>query len=223
MSGHNGYCKAKEIILNRYYQLCKSETWANSHTSSEYKCKSYATDLPRIIISSFIGSSALMLEYVKDETTKSYALLGVGALGIINALVGTISSFFSFQEKSTIHRTQARSYNTLADRIKLMLSLPRSERKMAKEFIDDVKEEYNRITENDLPIPGCIISTFQRTFQDKIDNGYTVPFYSNGLGETDYIYHTTDDEGSDDNTPLANCVAPQGIDDKSADAPIIEV
>ena len=165
-SGHK-YNTAREKILMGYYQLCKSETWCNTKTSEEYKLKSYFTDIPRIVISSLIGSSALVLEYVKNENIKSYALLAVGCLGITNALIGTLQSFFNLAEKSQIHRQNAKSYNSLADKIKLTLSLPRRDRPDAIQFIDEIKNEYNKIQENSLDIPSCIVMSFQRQFKKK--------------------------------------------------------
>ena len=123
MKNKHGYNSAREKILLNYYQICKSDCWTNTRTSEEYRCKSYFTDIPRIIISSLIGSSALVLEYVKDNDVKSYALLAVGCLGITNALIGTLQSFFNLAEKSQIHRQNAKAYNSLADKIKLTLSL----------------------------------------------------------------------------------------------------
>jgi len=188
------YDTSREKILLRYYQICKAETYCNSRTAEEYKLKSYCTDIPRIVISSLIGSSALMLEYVKDDDIKSYALLGVGGLGILNALIGTIQSFFNLAEKSQVHRNVAQSYNNLSEKIKQVLALPRKERPDVNLLLEDVKVEFNRINEISLEIPGCVVHNFQKTFKDKIDNGYSIPYYINGLGEKNIIYHTSDEE-----------------------------
>lgn len=58
-----------------------------------------------------------MLEYVKDNDIKSYSLLAVGGMGIINALIGTIQSFFNLAEKAQIHRNVAQSYNNLSEKL----------------------------------------------------------------------------------------------------------
>ena len=188
------YDKSRENILLRYYQICKSEVYCNTRTAEEYKCKSYITAIPRIVISSLIGSSALVLEYIKDDDVKAYSLLGIGALGITNALIGTLEGFFGLGEKSQIHRNVAQAYNNLGEKIKGVLALPRRDRPDVDKLLEDVKIEFNRINEISLEIPGCIVSTFQRKFKDKINNGYAVSWYINGLGEEDIIYHTSEED-----------------------------
>ena len=200
-----------EKICKRYYEAASSSAWSHTQTSARYRDfdKTYA--IPRIVLSSVIGSTAVALEYIRDQTIKSYCLLGIGVLGGLNSLVGAVQLYLGYGEKTGQHRQIAESWSALARSIELCLMKPLSDRQDADHFISEIGSTFSRLTESSPTIPTRVISQFKYEFQDWIAEGHSVAQYLNGV-------HTISafqggDEGDCEMLP----VAPAPRDDEKGD------
>jgi len=72
------------------------------------------------------------------------------------------------------HRTAALSHGLLSRNIRLMLAIPRDERKIhGLKFVEECKTEYDRLLEQSPPIPKKIMTNFDKEYP--LDNVFTKP------------------------------------------------
>ena len=175
--------EAIHSILQSFYEQSVGCTWTHNRTAQIYSDSEIAVALPRIMLSGLVSSGALCLEYVKNETYKSYALLVLAAIGAINGLVGSIQVFYGYGEKAGVHRTVAMAWAELSKRIELVLRKHIEDRPDASEFLEQVNSDFKRLQESSLPIPSRVIAAFKKENKKWIDDKREVPFYANGLHE----------------------------------------
>ena len=155
--------------------------WCHSQTASTYKDRDVWFSVPRIILSSVVASAALGLEYLKDQDVKSYVLLGVAAIGAVNSLVGSLAMFFNYGENSGTHRATSEAWNALSRKIELCLKKPPDRRPESERFLEECSADFARLSEASPVVPSVVISRFRSLFADKLESGFSVAYYLNGL------------------------------------------
>jgi hypothetical protein len=128
-----------------------------------------------------VASMALGLEYVKDADIKSYILLGVAALGIMNGLIGSLTMHFKFAELSGVHRSVSESWNALMRRIELCLKKPKARRPAMERFLEEISADFSRLSESSPEIPTVTVNMFRYTFAQDMEDGMAVAHFLNGL------------------------------------------
>jgi len=184
------WTKSTELILKNYYEISCGNVIAHEHTYLSFKKKGSCFSIPRIVLSGILGSGSLGLEYVKNDSHKSYALLFIGCLGLANSLLGAISGFLKYEEQSGVHYQLAQQWNGLARKIELQLKRPRHDRMNSDEFLEFAKQEFDKLAESSLPIPEQVILNFKKEYKN---HNFAVPYYLNGMKEIS-IYRSEDDE-----------------------------
>ena len=193
------YRASTEQILKSYYQIAKCNTYCHEHTYLLYKKRDQCMSIPRIILTSIVGSASLGLEYIKDNQIKSYSLLGIALISFFGALIGTLSAYFGYGEKCGVHRQLAEGWNSLGRTIQLQLKQERRLRRNAKEFLEEVSNIYDKLCQTSLEIPAEIIYQTKTAFKDYIQNGYTLPYFLNGLDDFT-ICHTDSENNIDEDS-----------------------
>ena len=169
-----------EKILKSFYDKSISEIWTHSRTAVHYGDIETLFSVPRIVLSGLISGAALVLEYVKQPTYKSYSLIGIAAIGAINSLFGSIQLYINAGPLSGTHRQIAESWAALARDIALVLRKDIADRPDADHFLSDVQSTFSRLTESSPPVPSKIINAFKAENKLWIDT-HEVAVYLNGL------------------------------------------
>lgn len=171
-----------EKILLTFYEKSVTNVWCHSRVGTLYKEEDRCIGLPRILLSSVVASGALMLEYVKSQEIKSYALLGLAAIGGINSLIGSVALYLDRGKLSGQHKQVAESWNSLTGKIALCLSKPISHRPECAHFLESVQSDFSRLTESSPDIPSSVINAFKVEESEWIEN-HAVAFFLNGVHE----------------------------------------
>lgn len=164
-----------EVIIKKEAERSMALRWA--HDESARWCASCNTLLvfPCIILSTLSGAGS-----VGSATILPFdgAPALVGVISLIVGMLQTVQSFFAFAKRSESHRIASLQYGKIHAHLELQLSLPRAERQTAKELIDWLKGETERLSEIAPQIPAAIKKIFHARFGD---TPTAVPVILNGL------------------------------------------
>jgi hypothetical protein len=103
-------------------------------------------------------------------------------VGVISLLVGCLQSVqnrLEFAKRAESHRISSLAYQKLYVHLDLQLSLPRKEREEANTVIENMKKEFDRLSEIEPPMPEHSKAEFHKRFGDLKD--YHLPSILNGL------------------------------------------
>lgn len=164
-----------EQIIKKEAERSMALRWA--HDESARWCAAWNTRLvfPCIILSTLSGAgsvgSATLLPFEGAPAL-------VGVVSLIVGMLQTVQSFFAFAKRSESHRIASLQYGKIHAHLELQLSMPRTERLTAKEVIDWLKAETERLSEIAPQIPATIKKIFHARFGD---TPTAVPTILNGL------------------------------------------
>ena len=156
-----------ENILRQWGEAAACYRFMNHRAYLLYKTLSMCFTLPVIVLSTVTGT-ANFAQTSFPEGMRPIVPSVIGGMNLIAGLIATIMQFLKINELMENHRTAALSYGLLSRNIRLMLALPREERrKDGMKFVEECKAEYDRLIEQSPAVPINIIKDFERTYHDE--------------------------------------------------------
>jgi hypothetical protein len=138
-----------------------------------YKRMSMRFTLPVIVLSTVTGTANFAQESFPLSIRPMIPSI-IGGLNLIAGLIATIMQFLKINELMENHRTAALAHGLLSRTIRLMMALPRPERKKCGiDFVDDCKAEYDRLIEQSPAVPNGILRMFEKEYP--LDNVFNKP------------------------------------------------
>ena len=167
-----------EDILAREGERCRGLAWL--HTRAESLTSKYNAwiQVPVIVLSTLCGTASVGSSTLFDGDTKSSSI-AIGLVSIGVGILNTLGGFFAFAKRSEAHRIAQLSYNKLASKISIELSLPRDERMDAESLLVHVRETMERLAETTPNCPETIINQFNHKFKDSKE--IALPIEVNGI------------------------------------------
>lgn len=155
-----------ENILRQWGEASACYRYMNHRAFLMYKTLSMRFTLPVIVLSTITGTANFAQDQFPESIQGSVPAM-IGGLNLIAGLIATVMQFLKINELMENHRTAALYYGLLSRNIRLMLALPREERKKdGLKFVEECKAEYDRLIEQSPPVPINIIKNFELTYPD---------------------------------------------------------
>jgi hypothetical protein len=156
-----------ENILRQWGEAAACYRFMNHRAYLLYKTLSLRFTLPVIVLSTVTGT-ANFAQTSFPEGMRPIVPSVIGGMNLIAGLIATIMQFLKINELMENHRTAALSYGLLSRNIRLMLALPREERrKDGLKFVEECKAEYDRLIEQSPAVPINIIKDFEASYPDE--------------------------------------------------------
>ena len=156
-----------ENILRQWGEAAACYRFMNHRAYLLYKTLSMRFTLPVIVLSTVTGT-ANSAQTSFPEGMRPIVPSVIGGMNLIAGLIATIMQFLKINELMENHRTAALSYGLLSRNIRLMLALPREERrKDGLKFVEECKAEYDRLIEQSPAVPINIIKDFEASYPDE--------------------------------------------------------
>ena len=156
-----------ENILRQWGEASACYRFMNHRAYLMYKTLSMRFTLPVIVLSTVTGT-ANFAQTSFPEGIRGIVPSVIGGMNLVAGLIATIMQFLKINELMENHRTAALSYGLLSRNIRLMLALPREERKKdGLKFVEECKSEYDRLIEQSPPVPINIIKDFEASYPDE--------------------------------------------------------
>ena len=165
-----------EIILKKLTEQTQALSWA--HNSASTWCLTWDTriSLLSIVLGIFAGTGAVASDNLlpfQGNTTL------VGITSLVVTTIQAINNKLAFAKRAEGHRMAALSYHQIFTKLNVQLNMPRHERQQAKELLDWITTETERLTEIEPQFPQQVKKLFEAKFHTLKD--YTMPLTLNGL------------------------------------------
>lgn len=162
-----------ESILKQWGEAAACYRYMHHRAYLLYKKLSMRFTIPVILLSTITGT-ANFAQSSFPESMRDTAPAIIGGMNLIAGLIATVMQFLSINELMENHRTAALAHGVLSRNIRLVLALPRNERKTnGLKFVEDCKSEYDRLLEQSPAVPVSILKLFENEYP--LDNVFTKP------------------------------------------------
>lgn len=160
-------------------EKCRCLAWLHNRSEAMYSRRRQVIDLPTIVLGSVVGFLQVGSQSMFKNTEMASVYLGIASLFV--SVMNTINSYYQWAKRAEGHRINALHYGKLYRYICVQMGLPQNERIRAADFLNMVKESYDRLQEVAPPIPNEIVSEFKQKFSDKKYESVARPEETNGL------------------------------------------
>lgn len=162
-----------EGILKQWGEAAACYRYMHHRAYLLYKKLSMRFTIPVILLSTITGTANFAQSSFPESMRDTVPAI-IGGMNLIAGLIATIMQFLSINELMENHRTAALAHGVLSRNIRLVLALPRNERKTSGlKFVDDCKSEYDRLLEQSPAVPVSILRLFENEYP--LDNVFTKP------------------------------------------------
>jgi hypothetical protein len=173
------------LLLEKYFsdtaEKCYCYSYLHKKAEQLYDNRRIIIDLPCIILATLNGATSIGSQSLFGGA--EMASVGVGLVALFTATLQTIGSYFGWAKRAEAHRIASLQYSKLYRTIAVDLGLPRDERPNVKDFLKNVKEQYDRLQETSPLVPAIIIQHFKTQFSDEKYKTISKPPEANGLEE----------------------------------------
>lgn len=174
-----------ESVLSELGKTCSSYKWMNIETAKRNEFKYNLLMYSTIIIGPVSG---ILSVFSQDSSVITNMFITV--FSFMNGVVSAIIKFSEFGEKASLYKGIAAKYSSLENNIKRQLSLDKTERVNAGEYLEWISRSYDELFSSTPLIPSDIYERFivkeetkKETIEPiKLGNSYSIDFsrYSDG-------------------------------------------
>lgn len=196
--------KLEELMASEG-EKCRGLAWLHNQAEKKYvKLNTYIA-LPVIALSAIGGFlNASTGSILPQDTSTSGAL---GAVSVFVGLLNTVGSYFGWAKRSEGHKVANLMYSKLYRFIMIEMSLPRSQRMGARDFLRTIREQMDRLAEISPDIPPDLIDLFNKKF--KHENDVKKPEVTNGLEKI--IIYDGEDKITIPEATIVDAKTPSGV------------
>jgi hypothetical protein len=171
------YNASLEKLIAEEAEKCSGLAWLHKKSEAKTGNSNNWITIPTIVLSTLVGflsstSSSLF-------TNATNASVGIGAVSLFTGILSTVGNYFAFAKRTEAHRIASISYSKLARFLEIELSLPKSERILAKDLLKITKDQIERLLETSPAIDDKVIAEYKKLFKDYTDVAH--PAETNGL------------------------------------------
>lgn len=159
------WSEENSVVLREWMEKTSGLRWLHLESRKLYIQKTHMLSLPLLIMSTTIGMSSFATITMDKPTLFEYGLQIVFAIGnLMVAILSGILKYGGYAELAEQHRNAFIESSQLYRCIHIELSLPTDAREDYMTFCRKVQYSYDKLTNNPLDIPSCIIVSFNRVF-----------------------------------------------------------
>jgi hypothetical protein len=171
------YNASLEKLIAEEAEKCSGLAWLHKKAQAKTGNSNNWITIPTIVLSTLVGflsstSSSLF-------TNATNASVGIGAVSLFTGILSTVGNYFAFAKRTEGHRIASISYSKLARFLEIELSLPKSERILAKDLLKITKDQIERLLETSPAVDDAVIAEYKKAFKDLTDVAH--PAETNGL------------------------------------------
>ena len=166
-----------ESLVKSLGEMSLSLQWLHSRSEDLFNLYASFLSIPTIILSTLTGAGSVAF----GEEGRTATLI-LGSLSIAVSIISTLNSYFAFAKRAETHRITAISYGKLYLSVSIEMSLPRDKRQHVKDFLKNLIDNVNRLTEIQPNVPKVVIVEYNHLFHDE-NPSIARPTMVNGLQE----------------------------------------
>ncbi len=188
-----GWAPEEENILKNWADQATCFSWIHTRSHEKYYRKYACFMIPVIILSTITGTANFAIDRFQSDT-QGYALMVIGAMNLLAALITTITQFLKVSELNESHRVASIAWNKFGRDIRVELAKNPAVRRPSNEMLKYCKDEFDRLIETSPKIDKTVISEFNKVF--KSHTTLSKPEITGNINET-LVFDRTKPEVSD--------------------------
>jgi hypothetical protein len=130
-------------LLEDWHKRAYAAQAAHYASADLFRLLNYCVGVPAVVFASIVGT-AIFADLANDRPRA----LVVGTVSILAAVLAALQTFLRFSERAAQHATAADWYSAIRRGIEQTLHLPIESRGRAKECLDEIRKEMNRVTQD---------------------------------------------------------------------------
>ena len=154
----------QEELLKKWTEIATCYRWMYDRAYRQYTKKNMGFAIPVIILSTITGTANFAHESFPEEW-QEIVPMAIGSLNLVAGLLTTIAQFLRVNELQEGHRVAGIGFAKFGRNIRVALNLPHKNIN-GDEFVEMMRQEYDRLLEQSPPIPTSILSAFQKEFKN---------------------------------------------------------
>lgn len=151
-----------EDLMKSWGEKAASLKWLHANASKKWKTFSNSLAIPIILLSTVTG--VLNIGVSNQEENRELWMYGLGSLNILTAVIASMKQFYDAEKKAQLHSDVAKQFGSFYRQMVIELALPRADRKPCGEITSWARMEFDRLHLDAPPLPGDIISKFNKKF-----------------------------------------------------------
>ena len=181
-----------ETLLQKYCD--EAQVREALHRRSYYKYKKLTTcfSLPVICLSALSGSLQFLSKGYKE--IEQYIVTGTASVSIFTSILSAVAAYLKLGESKAAHEQAANQWLLFQNEVKHTLSLHRSKRQDAVEFLQNTKTQYDRLFELSPICSNEMIHIIKKKIAAHASDEFQVPTYMNGYSHSTVWREANDDD-----------------------------
>lgn len=155
------WTRDQENLIVQWAKRCENFKVMHRLSSQHYNRMNTLLSYPVVIVSSVIGISGFAIIKYEKPTIHEIVLQYIFSTGnMIISILSSLSKFQNYIEKSEQHHQAFSRYGKLCRLIRIQMSLVPESRRDAYQFIDELRDEFDKLADIGLSIPSHVRSKF---------------------------------------------------------------
>lgn len=159
---------AHERLIQKWGEHASVYRLLHARSHERYRKFSTVTAIPCIVISTIVGTLSIGSQSLFREDQQTEAAVAVGILSLISSVMGTLSSYLKFAERSEGHKNSEVQYSKLSRHIASELAMARDQRTAVQTFLKMCRRETDALLETSPLIDLSIINEYKQSVGKKI-------------------------------------------------------
>ena len=171
-----------EKLLQKYADESQIREAIHRRAFYYYQKAQTAFQLPIIIISAISGSLQFLSKSFPDY--ENAIITTTATLSIGTSIISSIMTYLKLGESKKSNETAQIEWMNFYNHVRYQLSLSRELRDDPQKFLEDVKQNYQRLYEISPIVPSQFISKVKKRVQSSATEQFSIPMYLNGFHHT---------------------------------------
>lgn len=159
---------AHERLVKNWGEHASVYRLLHARSHERYRKFSTATAVPIIVLSTVVGTLSIGSQSLFKEDHQTEAGVAVGILSLISSVLGTLSSYLKFAERSEGHKNAEVQYSKLSRHIAAELAMARDQRTSVQAFLKMCRRDTDALLETSPLIDQSIILEYKRSVGKRI-------------------------------------------------------
>jgi hypothetical protein len=168
-----------EVLIAQEAEKCRGLAWIHQRAEAIATTRANFIAIPVIILSTLCGTASMSSSTLFGAENQQISNTTIGLVSIAVGILNTINSYFAFSRKAEGSHIAYLQYSKLFSWISVELSLPRAERMIPSQMLEQLRSAMERLAETTPTPPTSVIDEFNKQFKNYSD--ISKPIETNGL------------------------------------------
>ncbi len=158
--------KNMEKLLANWGEKAAGLRFMHAKTAGSWKIFANKLAISSILVSTVASSLSLVATSINDDKIKDSFLFGVGGIGLISALLQSLSKFYQAEEKAADHNSISKQFGSFYRYMTLQMGMSPEDRIPADQLSEYSLKEYERLMTERPSLSNESVVLFKKRFKD---------------------------------------------------------